>query len=291
MHTEVELFVKCAARLGEGICWHPTREVLAWVDILEGRVFEHAAGRTSERTCGQMVGAIAPTADGGFIAALRDGLYRMKSGEASFPLLRAAPYDTTRFRFNDGKVDHQGRFWVGTLSLSGEEGTSALYRFDSGRFHLALAGVTISNGIAWAPDGRSMYYIDSPTRVVRRFDFDAEAGTVGGGETVISFGPEDGLPDGCAIDADGNLWVAHWGGGKLTQSNPRNGRLLRTVMLPVRNVTSCAFGGRKLDRIYISTAKNDDGVAEPLAGSVFVFDAGTTGAPVNLASVGSFSRL
>jgi sugar lactone lactonase YvrE len=286
MLTQAELFVKCQARLGEGICWHPERGSLAWIDILGGRVFEYADGVSSEWECGQMIGAIAPTPHRGFIAALRDGLYRWNEAKGTFHLLVAAPYDPTRFRFNDGKVDRRGRFWVGTLSLEGAEQTSVLYCVESsGTVRRVVEGVSISNGIAWSPDGRSMYFIDSPTRAVRRFEFHEEDGTIGEGKVVVSFSRDDGLPDGCAIDSEGNLWVAHWGGGKVSQANPRTGRVLRTIKLPVRNVTSCTFGGHDLDRLFISTAKGDEGVDEPLAGSVFVFDPGTTGMPINLAAI------
>lgn len=283
MNVQPELWVRCDARLGEGICWHPVRHALAWVDILGGCVFEFSQERVTRWDCGEMVGAVAPATDGSYLAALRGGISRLNPLNGALRRLASAPYDPERFRFNDGKVDVRGRFWVGTLSLRGEERTSALYCCaPDGLMRRMLDEVSISNGLAWTADNRTLYYIDTLTRSVRRFAFDALAGTIAGGEIAVSFADEEGFPDGCTIDRDGNLWVAHWGGSRLTQSDPRTGRRLRTVPLPVRNVTSCAFGGERFDRLFVSTAKCD-GETEELAGSVFVLEPAVGGLPCHLA--------
>lgn len=278
-----ELLVRCDARLGEGVCWHPLRQALAWVDILGGRVFELTDGRVVAWECGQMVGMVAPAEGGSYLAALRDGIYRLRPREGLFSREVPAPYDTAGFRFNDGKVDARGRLWVGTLSLRGEERTSALYCWEpGGPVRLVLNGVSISNGIAWSADGRTFYYIDTPARAVQRFTFDEERGIIVDGAVAISFSAEEGLPDGCALDLEGNLWVAHWGGARVTQSDPRTGRRLRSLAFPVRNVTSCVFGGPNCDRLFVSTARCDD-MQEDLAGSVFVLQPGVGGLPPHLA--------
>lgn len=283
MSDRPELLARCAARLGEGICWHPRRDAVAWVDILGGRVFELADGQVTEWACEQMVGAIAPAADGTYLAALRGGIHRLDPADGALSEVAPAPYDPALFRFNDGKVDARGRFWVGTLSLRGEQRASSLYCCEpGGPVRQMLAGVSISNGIAWAPDGRTMYYIDTMTRAVQRFDFDLERGAIAAAGVAIQFSEEEGLPDGCTIDLEGNLWVAHWGGSRITQSDPRTGRRLQSCQLPVRNVTSCAFGGPKFAQLFVSTAKCDE-VNEDLAGSVFVLEPGVGGTSCHLA--------
>lgn len=275
--------MRCSAQLGEGICWHPTRQRLAWVDIIGGCLFEMSGDHVEQWDCGQMIGMIAPAADGTYLAALRSGIFRFRPETKVFRLITPAPYDTTAFRFNDGKVDARGRLWVGTLSLRGQTDASALYSWVfAGPLQTMLTGVGISNGLAWTADGGTLYYIDTLARTVQRFAFDLETGRLTAGEIAVTFDEEEGLPDGCAIDLDGNLWVAHWGGGRVTLSDPRTGRRLRTVILPVRNVTSCAFGGPRCDRLFISTARCD-GLSEELAGSVFVFKPEISGSPAYLA--------
>lgn len=284
MSAGPELLVRCTARLGESICWHPVRSTLGWVDILDGKVFEFDDGRVTEWKVGQMVGAVVPAADGTYLAALRDGIHRFLPVDGTLRRIVPAPYDSIAFRFNDGKVDPCGRFWVGTLSLRGEERTSVLYCLEpAGQIRPVLEGVSISNGLAWTADGRILYYIDTLTRAVRRFAFDAERGTISDEGVAVTYGKEEGFPDGCAIDCEGNLWVAHWEGGRITQSDPGSGRRLRSVELPVRNVTSCTFGGPRFEQLFVSTAKCD-GVDEELAGSVFVLEPGVAGSPCHLAA-------
>jgi sugar lactone lactonase YvrE len=227
-----------------------------------------------------MVGAIAPTQRGGLIAALRDGIYLLDPDSGvSAPFATAPLHDAQAFRFNDAKVDPRGRYWAGTLALDDRRGVSRLYRIEADRSVAVMReGISISNGLAWSPDGATLYYIDSPTRTVQAFPFDLDQGTLGTPRVTIVLAEADGWPDGCAMDAEGCLWVAHWGAAKVTRWEPRAGRLLATVTLPVRNVTSCAFGGVGLDQLFITTAQNSGGAAiEPEAGYIFRLDPGVTG--------------
>lgn len=281
-YSNVEVFHPVRARLGEGPVWHPQRQSLWWIDILGQRFFESDLSGTPPRelACAQMIGAVVPTQDGRMVAALRDGIHFVNPDSGvTTPCATAPGHDPLHFRFNDGKVDPRGRFWAGTLALDNRAGQSRLYRFDPDRSaHLMREGVTVSNGLAWSADARTLYYIDSPTRVVQAFDYDVEHGTIGPPRVVIALGEADGWPDGCCMDAEGCLWVAHWGAAKVTRWEPTTGRLLRTVKLPVANVTSCAFGGVGRDQLYVTSAVDDSRAgAEPEAGFLFRIDPGTVG--------------
>ena len=280
--TKVEVFHAIRAQLGEGPCWHEARQSLWWIDILGQKYFEARITDASPRvlTSAQMIGAVAATDSGGLIAALRDGIYLVdpETGGTT-PFARAPGHDEHQFRFNDAKVDPRGRFWAGTLALDGRRSQSHLYRVNGDRSAVNMRdGVSVSNGLAWAPDGRTMYYIDSPTRIVQAFAFDLENGTISWPRPVITLREADGWPDGCCTDVEGCLWVAHWGGAKITRWNPVSGRLLDTVSLPVANVTSCAFGGPRRDQLFVTTAVDPERAAvEPEAGFIFRIDPGITG--------------
>ncbi len=282
-YSKVEIFQPVPAHLGEGVCWHPSRQTLWWIDITGQRFYESALSGGAPRVLdsAQMIGAVAPTGKGGLIATLRDGIYLVDPDSGVATLFASAPkHDPREFRFNDAKVDPRGRFWAGTMALDFRSGQSRLYRINADRSVAVMReGISISNGLAWSSDARTLYYIDSPTRTVQAFAFDLEHGTIGPPRVVIAWKESEGFPDGCCMDAEGCLWVAHWGAGKITRWEPEAGRLLGTVSLPVANVTSCAFGGVKRDQLFITTAVDDEkkSGAEPEAGFVFRIDPGTTG--------------
>jgi sugar lactone lactonase YvrE len=282
LFANVEVFQPIRAQLGEGPCWHPQRQTLWWIDILGRKYFEADLAGTPPRVLDslQMIGAIAPTESGGLIAALHDGIYLVEPDTGATTLFARVPgHDSKLFRFNDAKVDPRGRFWAGTLALDGRSAQSHLYRVTPDRAVVVMQDrVSVSNGLAWAPDGKTLYYIDSPTRTVRAFAFDLEQGTLGPSQVVITLGKSDGWPDGCCMDSEGCLWLAHWGGSKVTRWDPRRGRLLATVALPVANVTSCAFGGSQRDQLFITTAVDSEKTTpEPEAGFVFRINPQTTG--------------
>ncbi|MFO1450874.1 MAG: SMP-30/gluconolactonase/LRE family protein [Opitutaceae bacterium] len=278
----VDVFQSIPCALGEGVCWHPTRKTVWWIDILGPKAYESAVDGGAVRTWSlpQMVGAVAPAGSGGLVAALRDGVYGLDpdTGKTS-PFAAPPEHDAGVFRFNDAKVDPAGRFWAGTLALDGRKHESRLYRIDAdGRTTVMRTGVSISNGLAWSLDGTEMYYIDSWARCVQAFPFDLEKGTLGEPRVAVSFDPADGLPDGCTRDAEGHLWVAHWGGGRVSRWEVSTGRRLQEIHLPVRNVTSCAFVGERLDTLAITTARDEPGTAaEAEAGFVFLAHPGTVG--------------
>lgn len=281
-HPGLEIFHAIPTRLGEGVCWHPSRQTIWWIDILGRRFYEAAPTGAAPRiiACAQLIGAIAPTRSGELIAALHEGIYLVDPETGATSRFAApADHDTKIFRFNDGKVDPAGRFWAGSMALDERPGQARLYRFGiDGSVAVMREEISVSNGLAWSPDARTMYYIDSPTRTVQSFAFDLEHGTLGPPRVAVQFAKADGFPDGCTLDAEGHLWIAHWGAAKVTRWDMRTARLLQTVSLPVRNVTSCAFGGAKLDQLFITTAKDEKSAApEPEAGFIFRFDPRTTG--------------
>ena len=184
---------------------------------------------------------------------------------------------------NDAACDPQGRFWAGTLADDHRAGGGALYRLDrNGGIETVLDGLTISNGLGWSRDGGTMYLADSGPRIVHAFAFDGERGTISDGRELITVAEEIGAPDGLTVDADGDLWVAIYGGGRVHRYSPA-GVLRQAFLLPARETTSCAFAGAGLNRLYVTTATEDwtdeERRAEPAAGLTYRFETDATGCP------------
>jgi sugar lactone lactonase YvrE len=232
-----------------------------------------------------MVGCVLPRASGGFVAGLADGLWEIHGKSGAKKLLVAPPgHDPVRCRFNDGKCDPQGRLWAGTMSLQSEPGLGALYCFPSAnQVRRELAGVSVSNGLAWSLDGRTLHYIDSPTRRIDAFDFDSDSARISNRRPAITLPAGTDRPDGCTLDAEGMLWVAHWGGGCVTRWNPTNAQHLATISVPAPHTTSCAFGGANYDTLYITTARRGLSAEQlaqfPESGGIFACRPGTCGSP------------
>lgn len=280
--------------LGEGPVWDARQQTLLWVDILAGRLLRAApqpAAPVEILGFGRPLGCAVPHVDGSTWLALSDGVWRLAAGAAQ-PTPIAQPPQAVhgpQHRFNDGKCDALGRFWLGTTLLDEAPGGGRLYRLDlDGQLQQVLDGITVSNGLGWSPDNRTFYYIDSPTRRVRAFDFDLASGQLGRGRTLIDFGEQPGVPDGLAVDSEGALWIAHWDGYRLSRWSA-DGELLAWVELPVARVTSCAFYGERLEQLLITTARVglDESArqAQPLAGRSFRLDPGVTGLAVSACRV------
>ena len=186
-------------------------------------------------------------------------------------------------RLNDGACDPAGRFWVGSMALDYARGAASLYRYslDQG-LDRVVSDVTISNGIGWTPDSRGMYYIDSMAYRVDRFDFDLATGGISGRKPFVAIERGAGIPDGLAVDDDGGVWVALWGGGAVRRYDAE-GVLDRVLTVPADKVTACCFGGDDGRSLYITTASveltAEERRRQPLAGSVFVADVGLSGPP------------
>jgi sugar lactone lactonase YvrE len=224
------------------------------------------------------VGCAVPRAGGGLALALRDGFALLPRDGGPPRLVAPVESHRPRTRMNDGGVDAQGRFFAGTMSLTGDTRGAALYRLDPDLTAArVLPGLSVSNGLDWSPDGSLLYHVDSPRGRIDVYDYDAARGVPAGRRAVILVAPDRGMPDGLTVDAEGGIWVAIWGGAALHRYTAE-GLLDEVLELPVANVTSCCFGGADLATLFITTASR--GAAhEPLAGAVFAVRPGVTGRP------------
>lgn len=278
----LDVAIAAQAVLGEGPRWDAEGRRLLWVDIEAGELhlFDPASGADRAIALGARVGAAAPTRGFEVLVALPDRLALVDLGDESVRTLVEIPHGDG-MRLNDGACDSAGRFWVGSVALDETPNVAALYRYsvDAG-LEGVLAGVTLSNGLGWTPDGTGMYYIDSLAHRVDLFDFDAATGELSERRLFAAIDPDDGIPDGLTVDDEGGVWVALWGGSALRRY-AGDGRLDRVVQLPVENVTACCFGGDDGRSLYITTASiglnAEELQRQPLAGSVFVTDAGISG--------------
>jgi sugar lactone lactonase YvrE len=287
---QAELILDAMAVLGEGPCWDHRSGLLYWVDIAAKKIhaYDPRSGKDQAVQLDQMVGTAVPrqSAGGGVIAALERGLHLLDLETAKLSLLDDPERGMENNRFNDGKCDAAGRFWAGTMNRNEEGPTGSLYCLEHGRpARKALGGLTISNGLGWSPDGRTMYHIDTPTRQVVAYDFDAVRGEISRGRTVVTIPAEDGYPDGMTVDAEGMLWIAHWGGGQVSRWNPQLGKRLTVIKIPAECVSACTFGGPELDELYITTARigqTEENLAkQPHAGGLFRVKPGVTGLPAH----------
>ncbi len=272
LSNRLELVVDAHAELGEGAVWDGKR--LVWVDIHRGRVhqFDPAADVDEVVEVGKHVGAVAPTAAGGMVLAVRDGFALLDPETRVMTMLVEVEADMPTNRMNDGGCDPAGRFWAGTMSLVSAPDAGTLYCLDTdGSVRVGLSPTTISNGIDWSEDGSTMFFIDTPRKAIEAFDFDTATGAISRRRRAVEI-EEPGSPDGMTIDAAGRFWVAMWGGGSVRRYLP-DGRLDLTIEVPASQVTSCALGGDDLCDLYITTATIglDAGARarEPLAGGLF----------------------
>jgi sugar lactone lactonase YvrE len=218
--------------------------------------------------------------DPGWLLAAGRGFAHLAVDGSLRRLAEVTPEGT---RMNDAACDPQGRFWAGTKA--DHAGGAALHRLDGdGRTELMLDGLTISNGLGWSPDGGTMYLADTIPGVVHAFAFDAERGAISDGRVLVEVAEEVGAPDGLTVDADGDLWVAIWGGGRVHRYSP-DGALREALLVPAAQSTSCAFAGPGLRWLYVTTATEDwsdeQRRAEPAAGLTYRFHTDATGRPAN----------
>jgi sugar lactone lactonase YvrE len=285
-YVELEQLTAEPALLGEGPCWHEGEQVLYWVDIWGKSLhcFDPSSGEDRKWELGQYVGTVAPRARGGLILALENGFAFFDPSTGEIDHLPPVDEDAET-RFNDGKCDPSGRFWVGSMDNVDEaRPLGALYRVDhDGEVHVIERQITISNGLAWSPQGHEMYYIDSPTKRISAYEYEPETGEVSGKRTVITLNDEQGFPDGMTIDAEGMIWLAHWGGQRICRWDPATGNVLETYPTPAPHTSCCCFGGADLQDLYITTARKgltpEQLEQYPQSGHLFRMRTDVVGAP------------
>jgi sugar lactone lactonase YvrE len=282
MLMQAELLLDARAELAEGPCWLADRERLLWVDIMAGQVhlLDPATGDDRVVEVGQPVGAAVPADDGRVALAVRDGFALLDLDDGRVETIAGVELELSGNRMNEGKCDSAGRFWAGTMALDIRRGAGALYRLDTGRrVERMVDGVSISNGLGWSLDDRQMYYIDTLEDRIDVFDFDLATGVIANRRpfAVVEGG---GHPDGMTVDAEGCLWVALWGGGRVVRFLP-DGTEAGGVEVPVSQTSSCCFGGPDLRDLYITTAWQHlpPERREPHAGSLFRCRPGVAGQP------------
>jgi sugar lactone lactonase YvrE len=284
---QAELVLDVKADLGEGPLWDDRAGQLVWVDIMAGRVnlFDPLTGENRSIDVGVPVGAAALRESGGLVLAVQDGFAALDTETGKLSQLSGFPGAAADIRMNDAKCDSLGRMWAGTMAFDLHDGAGALYRFNpDGGVTTMLTGITCSNGTDWSPDGKLMYYVDSMTRRIDCFDFDAAAGAISGRRTFVEIEPKDGVPDGLTVDSEGNVWAAIWGGRCVRCYSP-DARLLGSVAVPSSQSSCCVFGGKDLDELYITSARTglpeEELAKQPLAGGLFMCRPGVKGVPAN----------
>ncbi len=278
---DVELLVSNDTILGEGPVWDHRNRILYWVDITRGHLqaYDYLTGGNQIHEMGQYVGAAVPTVDGKrLVVALQNSIVLFDPTTGNQEMLCEPEPGNMVNRFNDGKCDPAGRFWIGSTQINHKDPTGVLYCVDPpNQYRSKLDNLLISNGMAWSLDQKSMYFIDSPTLRVQEFDYDLHTGNIGYRKDALVFEQEDGVPDGMCIDATGNLWIAFYGKGKVACYDPRTGTKQHQVSVPAKNTTSCCFGGPDLDVLFITSAKRDD----PNGGGLYFCRPGVSGLPAD----------
>ncbi|MBW8812253.1 MAG: SMP-30/gluconolactonase/LRE family protein [Caulobacterales bacterium] len=278
-----EAVLRCGCELGEGPVWQAAGRALWFVDIKRHRIhrFDPQTGDSAAWTAPEPVGFVVPTASGGWIVGLKSGLHGFDPAGGGFELVAAVEDAALGNRLNDGFVDARGRLWFGSMHDAETAPSGALYRLDGEGLRRMDDGYCITNGPAMSPDGRTLYHTDTLQRRIYAFEV-SESGELANRRVFAEIEAGAGYPDGPAVDADGCVWTGLFGGGGVRRYSPA-GVLLRTVRLPVANVTKLAFGGEDLRTAYATTARKGLSPAEleaqPLAGALFAFAVDTPGLP------------
>jgi len=247
MTPRAERLLDSADRLGECPLWDEREQALWWVDI-HAPAIKRFDGRLKVYPMPEPVGSIAFRAKGGLLAAMQSGICAFLDGEVQF-LARPDAHAATH-RFNDGRCDRAGRFWVGTMKHPEFAPTGVLYSFKE-KFELKRSAISVPNSLAWSPDGRTMYFADSPRHKIWAFDYDAESGAMSNERLFAA--PHPGFPDGSCVDADGCLWNAEYGAARVVRYKP-DGKIDLVIELPAKEPTCCCFGGAQLDTLYVTSA-------------------------------------
>jgi sugar lactone lactonase YvrE len=291
---DVRLVLEARAALAECPLWSVAEQRLYWVDI-SGRTINRFNPATGDNTSWPMPcepGCIALAANGGLVAALRDGFYRFYPEDTRLTKIADAPYDSREMRFNDGRCDAAGRFWAGAMYEPRTAARASVYCLERGKVRVGWGpehhGAKVSNGMAFTLDNRHVFQSDTPSHVIYQFAFDVSTGTVGkrrvfatrdDTRTAPDYG---GRPDGAAVDSMGNYWSAQYEGRRVVRYN-KEGDVTGTIHVPARRVTMVAFGGADLRTLFITTARDgattEELAADVHAGGIFACEVETAGRP------------
>jgi sugar lactone lactonase YvrE len=276
-------------QLGEAPLWHPDETALYWIDIPGQAVhrFDPASGAHRSWPMPSEPGCMVRCASGGVVVALRTGLALLDTASGALQPLANAPYDIGKLRFNDGRCDAAGRLWVGTLYEPRDQPLGSLFCVERGAIRDSGNRVTVSNGVAFSPDNRTLYHADTTAHRIMAYDFDLANGTVGAGRLFKQFSADKtknygGRPDGAAVDSEGAYWCAMYEGGRILRIAP-SGDVLAEIALPLRCPTMVAFGGADLRTLYITSGRHNRSEAEleqyPLSGHVLSLRVNVAGRP------------
>jgi sugar lactone lactonase YvrE len=285
-----EVLLDCGNSLGESALWDADRQLLRWVDIPAGELhsLDLASGEHRRSQMGGLLVNVVSADDGSLVLANDREVYRYDESGTERTTLWTID-EGGRTRLNDGAVDPSGRLLIGTLAYDNVTPAGALYSLGGGaaasgsasRPRRLLSGLTISNGLGWSPDGSIFYHVDSPTRVVKAYDYDTDSGCIRPRGVLATIDLGDAMPDGLTVDGDGCVWVALWGGSAVHRYTPA-GKLDAVVEVPAARVTSCIFGGPDRSTLLITTARDGGGVGAPVdryGGGLFAVAPGVPAQP------------
>ena len=286
-----ELILDARNATGESPVWSTAQQALYWVDIPAKRLHRWcpADGKSQSWQTSQMLACIAQAGNGSWVAAMENGLFAITphaDGSLDSRLLASVTHALPEMRFNDGRCDRQGRFWAGTMLMNMAAGApvGAMYRYSAGQVEplkAQLDGFIVPNGLAFSPDGQTMYLSDSHPDVQKiwAFDYDTDTGTPHDRRLFVDMTEHPGRPDGAAVDADGCYWICGNDAGLIHRFTP-DGKLDRSLSVPVKKPAMCAFGGADLDTLFVTSIRPvGDTSDQPLAGGVFALSPGVKGLP------------
>jgi sugar lactone lactonase YvrE len=263
MSAEFSLVLDAQCALGESPVWWAAAGKLVFVDITGRRLhrFDPVSKQHEVDPVAEDIGCVAPAKGGGYVAGLRSGLWLLDAAGAKVRQLAANPQDAATHRFNDGRVDPRGRYFAGTLDEPKADGDAGLYRFDRSGLAKLADGIMTSNGLAFSPDGRTLYFSDTPRFAIYRFDYDPATGAATNRRVFARIEPtatDRGRPDGAAVDVEGCYWSALYEGSRIRRHDP-DGKVMADYHVPALNTTMPAFGGADLKTLFVTTARDKKG--------------------------------
>lgn len=285
--SKADLLLDTKSILGEGPVWDWKKQRLLWVDI-EGNGLNLFNPRNQEHrqlTFDGMLGAVVPIENGTVLLALESGLATFDLVDERLIKHPVLENSNPEMRYNDGKVDPNGNFWIGSMHKKAAPKTGDLYRVDTQMNTTKhIADTSISNGMAWTSDQKTFYYIDTTAYEVWQYDYDITTSEIKNKQVAFSIPKDFGGPDGMSIDSEDMLWIAHWGGNCIRRWNPNTGEVLEKIEVDAPHVTSCCFGGNDLKTLYITTARSGLSQSQleafPLSGGLFIYESHVKGTPI-----------